>query len=300
MISEFRLHVIHQRANTPDEVDRRQFHFEKEKQVWILSHCTILLKVRKPLGVSLSKIQPNSACQEAWMTFGAVTAIKRFKSYMSALWNRLETSIHWLNKHSRWATLLDTEVLTVRWKMAANRENFMFVGWTAMAGKAAMERNLVNRCEAPSIYKGGTRLNPLIPLHSCKGIWNVKTVKAKQMKKQRRGWTGLLSSVRCWKIHVNTRDVSILLVPRRHAGGGGQVKHPSAIQNTTPVGPYHWFSILICTFKDTDINDCIIRDLSQWVSQRLGGKKGRSFEIKPIAAFCRYKNLFICWTRWTD
>lgn len=35
--------------------------------------------------VSLSKIQPNSACQEARMTFGAVKAIKRFLSYASAL-----------------------------------------------------------------------------------------------------------------------------------------------------------------------------------------------------------------------
>lgn len=143
-----------------------------------------------------------------------------------------------------------------------------------MAGKAAMERNLVNRCEAPSIYKGGTRLNPWIPLHSCKGIWNVKTVKAKQMKKQRRGRTGLLSSVHCWKIHVNTRDVST-------CWGRRSGETPECHPKYNPCGTIPL--VFICTFEDTDINDCIIRDLRF---------RFRSFE-KTHCCFLQVQKLYL-------
>lgn len=69
--------VIHQRFNAHDRMDWKQF--QLTTRAWIFSHYSVHHTVRdeETTVVSLSKIQPNNACQEAGMTFGAVEAIKR-------------------------------------------------------------------------------------------------------------------------------------------------------------------------------------------------------------------------------
>lgn len=60
--------------------------------------------MRKPGNCSVFfKIQSNNECQEAWMTFGAVKAIKvalelRVCYVNPAVVREMETSSHWPNK----------------------------------------------------------------------------------------------------------------------------------------------------------------------------------------------------------
>lgn len=73
-------HVIHQIVKTHNRMDCQQFQ-PKLEIGFSFSHYLVHRTVRDEETTVVSffflKIQPNNACQEAGMTFGAVKAIKR-------------------------------------------------------------------------------------------------------------------------------------------------------------------------------------------------------------------------------